>query len=306
MEISVVVPVYGCPQAINPLCERLNSTLNKLTNDYEIILVNDNCPRGSWSEIKKVCEKNHNIIGIDFSRNFGQQKAIVAGLDYSSGNYVVVMDCDLQDSPEDIEKLYYTIKNNDYDLVFAKDKKQVKKKLTSRIFYNFYSKLMKVDYDPNLSNFGIYKRVVIDSLISMRESHRGFTSYIKWMGFKQGVVEIERSDRFEGRSGYSFKKRMNSALDILYSQTDFPIKMISSFGFILLILSIIAIIATLVPCLILKSYYVMMILTIIFALMLVLGICLISIGVVGNYIVRIYTESKHRPLYFVRETINKN
>ena len=124
MEISVVVPVYGCPQAINPLCERLDSTLKKLTNDYEIILVNDHCPRGSWSEIKKVCEKNHNIIGIDFSRNFGQQKAIVAGLDYSSGDYVVVMDCDLQDNPEDIEKLYSAIKNNDFDLVFAKDKKQ--------------------------------------------------------------------------------------------------------------------------------------------------------------------------------------
>ena len=99
---------------------------------------------------------------------------------------------------------------------------------------------------------------------------------------------------------------MYSGLDILYSQTDFPIKMISRFGVILLILSIIAIIATLIPCLILKSYYVMMILIIIFALMLVLGICLISIGVVDNYIVRIYTESKHRPLYFVRETINKN
>ena len=233
MEISVVVPVYGCPQAVDPLCVRLDNCLKKLTNDYEIILVNDHCPRGSWDEIKKVCEKNHNIVGIDLSRNFGQQKAIVAGLDYSSGNYIVVMDCDLQDCPEDIEKLYSTIKNTDYDLVFAKDKKQANKKLTSRVFYNLYSKIMKVDYDTNLSNFGIYKRVVIDSLISMRESHRGFTSYIKWMGFKQGSVEIERNDRFEGKSGYSFKKRMNSALDILYSQTDLPIKMICSLGYIL-------------------------------------------------------------------------
>lgn len=306
MEISVVIPVYGCPQAIEPLCKRLNSTLKKLTEEYEIILVNDHCPRNSWTEIEKVCKDNQRIKGLDLSRNFGQQRAIIAGLDHSSGNYVVVMDCDLQDKPEDIENLYNVIKNSDYDLIFAKDKRDAKKKLTSKLFYKLYSKIMNVDYDQNLSNFGIYKRTVIDALIAMRESYRGFTSYIKWMGFRQGVLEIERGNRYEGKTGYSFKKRMQSALDILYSQTDFPIKQIFNLGIIVFLFSILGLITTLITCLCFKLYYVLTILMIVMMSLFVLGITLIALGILGNYVVRTYMESKNRPLYFVREIINGN
>ena len=140
MELSVVIPVYGCKAALHELYERLTDTLAKITDDYEIILVNDSCPQDSWSVIEKICESDKKVVGIDLSRNFGQAKAVTAGLDHSSGEWVVVMDCDLQDKPEEIIKLYNKAQEG-YDVVFAKrvDRKDTSIKIFfSKMFYRIY------------------------------------------------------------------------------------------------------------------------------------------------------------------------
>ena len=161
-----------------------------------------------------------------------------------------------------------------------------------------------MEYDPNLSNFGIYNRKVIDALLSMRESNRGFTAFIKWMGFKQKFVDVTRSDRHEGKSSYSFKKRFKMATDILFAQTDYPVQLISKFGIFALILSILGAIVSTTLCCIFKKYILLTILTIVCCSVLVIGVLLLAIGLVGNYITRIYNETKNRPLYFIREVIN--
>ena len=304
MEISVVVPVYGCPAAIQPLCERLTQTLSELTDDYEIILVNDHCPKNSWAEIKKQCNNNNKIIGLDLSKNFGQQKAILAGLDASSGNYVVVMDCDLQDKPEDIMLLYQTIKQNDYDYVLAQIKNVKLKKLTSKLFYSTYSKIMGIKIDNNISNFGIYSRIVIDSVISNRENSRGFVCYVNSLGFKQGCVQVVRENRFEGKSGYNFKKKLKSAEDIIFSQSSLPIDLLFKSGLFLGILSFFGLIISIIACVATKHFNLLGALSIIFTILICTNVIIVCLSLIGNYVYRTFVESKHKPLYYVRERIN--
>lgn len=304
MEISVVVPVYGCPGAVQPLCERLSHTLSKLTNDYEIILVNDHCPKNSWTEIETQCAKNSRIIGLDLSKNYGQQKAILAGLDASSGNYVVVMDCDLQDKPEDIALLYQAIKKNDYDYVLAKIENVKSKKFTSKLFYSTYSKIMGTKIDNNISNFGIYNRIVIDSIVSNRENSRSFVCYIKSLGFKQGFVEVVRENRFEGKSGYNFKKRLKSAEDIIFSQSNFPIGLMFKTGLILGILSFLGLIISIIACVVTKHFSLLSTLSIVFTVLLCTNIIILCISLIGNYVYRTFIESKHKPLYHIRKRLN--
>ena len=165
MDISVVVPVYGCIGAVKELYERLTATVSSITDSYEIIFVNDACPQGSWSVIAEIAEQDPKFIGIDLSRNFGQAKAITAGLDYASGDHVVVMDCDLQDPPEEIPRLYAKAKEG-YDIVFARrtNRKDSGIKLFfSRFFYWTYEKLSGFKYDPTTCNFTVCTKAVTDS-----------------------------------------------------------------------------------------------------------------------------------------------
>ena len=163
MKLSVVIPVYGCKNALRELYNRLVISLKKITEDYEIILVNDNCPQNSWEVIEQICKEDNKVIGIEMSRNFGQMKAILAGLDNSTGDYIVVMDCDLQDKPEEIIKLYNKL-NEGYDIVFARRENRKDKKskiLISKIFYKIYSISTDVQYDSSLCNFSICRKKVI-------------------------------------------------------------------------------------------------------------------------------------------------
>ena len=305
MKISVVVPVYGCPSAIEPLCERAGNILSEITDDFEIILVNDACPRNSWEEIEKVCNKNNNVIGINLSRNFGQMKAILAGLDYSKGDWVVVMDCDLQDRPEEIINLYKKAQEG-YDVVFARRavrKDNGIKIFISKCFYKIYSSASGTEYDPALCNFSISSRKVIDAYCSMRESHRAFVMYIKWMGFKQTAVDVEHQERYEGKSGYNLKKRIQEALNILTSQSDRLLRIIAISGIVIALISFIAGLITIF------GYFLNDIVhgwtSIMCALFFVGGLILTAIGIAGIYIGNIFMEIKHRPLYLIQNILKK-
>ena len=305
MKISVVVPVYGCKKAIPSLYERLTTTLKKITKNYEIILVNDDCPQNSWEEIEKLCIKDKHVIGLNLSRNFGQMKAILAGLDYSTGEYVVVMDCDLQDRPEEIINLYKKI-NEGYDIVFARREKRQDnfiKKFISKIFYKIYSYATDLPYDETLCNFSIAKRIVIDNYCKMRENDRAFVMYIKWMGFKESTIDVKHDKRYEGKSSYNFKKRIKMARDILLSQSDKIIKLITKIGFLITLLSTIYIMYLILNYFINKN--VISGWTSIMAIQCFIGgILMTFIGIIGLYIGNIFMQIKNRPLYIIKNKLN--
>lgn len=305
MKLSIVIPVYGCKNALNELYKRLKVSVKKITNDYEIILVNDSCPQNSWEEVQKVCKNDDKVIGINLSRNFGQMKAILAGLDYSTGEYVVVMDCDLQDRPEEIPNLLKKL-NEGYDVVFARRKNRKDsfiKKFISKIFYKIYSYATDQPYDETLCNFSISKRKVIDAYCKMRENHRAFVMYIKWLGFNHGALDVNHDKRFEGKSSYNMKKRIKMATDILFSQSDKILKFIVYFGFILTSISFLYTIYIIVHHILSKSLTVGWT-SIIVSIFFVGGMLMSVIGIVGLYVGNIFMQSKNRPLYVIKDVIN--
>ena len=305
MDISVVIPIYGCRAAVNELYNRLIKSLSDITDDFEIIMVNDSCPQNSWELIEKICEQDKRVVGIEMARNFGQMKAITAGLDYSTGDWVVVMDCDLQDRPEEIVNLYNKAQEG-YDVVFAKRKNRKDsglKVFISKMFYKVYSFASDDSYDPELCNFSICKRNVIDSYCSMREMHRAYVMYIRWLGFRQTAIDVQHDERFEGKSSYNMKKRIKMAGEILTSQSDKILRFTVGLGFLITFISFIVIIALVV------HYFMGTVATgwtsTIATLCLIGGINITVVGLVGIYVGNIFMQSKNRPLYVVRQVVNK-
>ena len=306
MDISVVIPVYGCRAALPELHRRLTESLGKLTGDYEIILVNDHCPQNSWEVIEELCAKDKHVVGIEMSRNFGQLKATLAGLDHSTGDWVVVMDCDLQDRPEEIVNLYNKAQEG-YDFVVARREHRQDSKLKvflSNCFYSVYSFATEVKYDPSLCNFSICSRKVIDNYCSMRELHRGFTMYLMWMGFRWTTLNVDHNERFEGQSGYNFKKRMRMALELLTSQSDKLLKITAVAGMIISVISLLFVIVTVIRYFML--HIAMGYSSTIAMISLMGGLTIMSVGLVGIYVGNIFMEVKHRPLYIVRTVLNEN
>ncbi len=305
MDISVVIPVYGCKAALPELHRRLTETLTKITKEYEIILVNDACPQNSWEVIQDICSRDQHVTGLELSRNFGQLRATLAGLDYSTGDWVVVMDCDLQDRPEEIINLYNKAQEG-YDFVIASRESRHDSRIkifVSNCFYSLYSYVTDVKYDPTLCNFSISKRKVIDQYCSMREIHRAFTMYLLWMGYRWTKVSVQHNERYEGKSGYNFKKRMKMATELITSQSDKLLRLMTKSGMIISMLSFIFIIVTIVRrfALNIAAGYS----STIGAIMLMGGLAIMSIGIVGLYVGNIFMEVKHRPLYIIRTAINK-
>lgn len=304
MDISVVIPVYGCRAALPELHRRLTESVGSITQDYEIILVNDACPQNSWEVIQEICAKDPHVVGLEMSRNFGQLKATLAGLDYSTGDWVVVMDCDLQDRPEEIINLYNKAQEG-YDFVIASRESRQDSKMkvfVSNCFYSLYSYMTDVKYDPTLCNFSISSRAVIDNYCRMREMHRAFTMYLLWMGYRWTKLGVEHNERYEGKSGYNFKKRMKMATELITSQSDKLLRLMTRIGLVISLLSFLFIIVTVIRHFVANiavGYS-----STIAAIMLMGGLTIMSIGIVGLYVGNIFMEVKHRPLYIVRTRLN--
>lgn len=305
MKISVVIPVYGCRKALPELHRRLTEVLLQVSSEYEIILVNDQCPQNSWEVIQQLCNSDHHVIGLEMSRNFGQMKALLAGLDHSTGDWIVVMDCDLQDRPEEIINLYKKAQEG-YDFVVARRKVRQDnpmKVFLSKCFYSVYSYTTGVEYDPSLCNFSICSRKVIDQYCKMRELHRGFIMYLMWMGFRWTKIDVEHNERFEGHSGYDFKKRFRMAVELLTSQSDKLLRLTATVGLVISIVSFLFVIVTIIRRFTLQiaiGYS-----SLIAMISLMGGLSIMAIGIVGIYVGNIFMEIKHRPLYIVRTVLNE-
>lgn len=305
MLISIVIPVYQAEKILEELIRRIKAAMEFTLGDYTVVLVDDGSTDDSWNVITKITSSHKNIRAIKLSRNFGQHHAITAGLDHCIGSWVVVMDCDLQDRPEEIKNLYLKACEG-FDIVFAKRmvrKDPFFKKKSSALFYRLYSYLTGIKYDGTVANFGIYNQKVIEVLKTMREPLRAFAPMVRWVGFNKAFIEVEHGQRYAGKSTYNYRKVFHLATNIILSYSDKPLKLIIRLGLMISLLSF------LIGGYYLVSYFSGKVLvsgytSIIISIWFLGGLIILNLGVIGLYISKIFTGIKERPLYIIDKKIN--
>jgi dolichol-phosphate mannosyltransferase len=303
MKLSIVSPVYRAELVLDELVERIAKSIPSAFNSYEIILVDDLSPDKSWQKIIEISKNNSNVRGFKLSRNFGQHYAITAGLNQVKGDYVVVLDCDLQDQPEEIEKLFKESQKG-YDVVLARRyerKDSLYKKTVSKLFYKTLSYLTGTKQDATVANFGIYSKQVICEVVKLEEKIKYFPTMVKWVGFSTSYVNVEHASRSEGKSNYNLKKLLNLALDIILAYSDKPLRLIIKFGLSIAIVSFLMVIYVLFEKITGKvsvSGYASLIISVWF----LSGCLLTTLGVVGLYIGKIFEGVKNRPSYIIEKT----
>ncbi len=300
LHISVVTPVYGCKTCLAELYLRLKQTLETITHDFEIIMVNDASPDGAWDTIVELAARDVRVKGINLSRNFGQHYAITAGLDHAAGEWVVVMDCDLQDQPEEIVKLYNkALEGFDYvqgQRVERQDNKR--RKIFSKFFYIILSYFHDYTIDNTIANFGIYNNKVINAIKDLPEKIRWFPSLVHWVGFHGVSIPICHNVRKMGKSSYSFKKLFLTSIDVFILNTEKPMRIMAGIGFLLFMSSImysIIIIIKYVHGDITVLGYSSLIISILFCS----GLIIFFLGIIGLYISKILQQTQDRPLYII-------
>ncbi len=301
--ISVVIPVYRAENCLHVLYIRLKASLELITQDFEIVLVEDCGGDRSWEIIQELAQVDPRVKGIQFSRNFGQHYAITAGLDYCDGDWVVVMDCDLQDRPEEIPRLYAKAQEG-YDVVLArrgKRKDPLMKRVISYLFYKVFNYLSGLNYDAEVGNFRIISRRVVESFRLMREQLRFFGGMVDWMGFPATTINVNHEKRFEGKSTYSFYKLCRLAGDIIIAYSDKPLYISIQIGTAISITSFCIGLLILIRALVYGSSVLGW--ASLFVSIYLLGGFVISIlGVLGIYISKIFHETKKRPIYLLKNS----
>lgn len=305
MLISVVSPVYQAEKIVPNLVLELKQHLDSITSEYEIILVNDGSTDFSWKMILKECELDTRIIGLNLSRNWGQHYAISAGLKYTRGEWIVVMDCDLQDRPDEIVNLLKKAEGG-WDIVRARRiNRQDKfvKQLTSKMFHYIYSYLSDIKTDHTIANFGIYNTRVISEFNKMNEQARSFSSLLDHLGFRRATLNVKHSPRQEGDSTYSFAKLFNLTFDVILSNSNKPLKLAIKMGLYISTLSFsIAgynLFAHSLGLIKVKGFT-----STILSIWLIGGLIIMFLGILGMYISKIFDQVKARQLYIVSEEIN--
>jgi dolichol-phosphate mannosyltransferase len=298
--ISVVIPVYKAENCLVELYSRLKTALEKISLNFEIVLVEDCGGDRSWQIIEELSAKDPRVKGLQFSRNFGQHYGITAGLDHCDGDWVVVMDCDLQDRPEEIGRLYDKALEG-FEIVLANRGERQDpplKKLASKLFYKLFSYLAEIDYDGNSGNFRIMSRKVVENYRLIREQLRFFGGIVQWMGFSTTSIYVEHSERFAGGSTYTFAKLWKLAMETIIAFSDKPLRLSVRFGFLMSFLSFFYGAYILASALMYGSSiagWSSLIVSIYF----IGGVIISILGIIGIYLGKTFDESKKRPLYIV-------
>ena len=302
--ISIVSPVYRAEKILPILVSEINLVMERIGEDYEIILVDDRSPDNSWEVMKVLSSQNPKIKSIRLSRNFGQHSAIFAGLTKAKGDWVVVKDCDKQDQPKEIAKLYKKALEG-YDIVLGQRenrKDKFLKKLTSRLFYKVFNYLSGANFDNNVANFGIYHQKTIKSILDMGDYVKFFSLFINWIGFKSVSIPIEHGEREEGKSTYSVGRLFKQAFNVIISFSDKPLRLFINFGLSISILSFV-----------LGIYYLYLSIThkitqpgfssLILSIWFLSGIIISCIGIVGVYLGKTFDQAKGRPTFIIDEEV---
>ncbi|HZK08911.1 MAG TPA: glycosyltransferase family 2 protein [Bacteroidales bacterium] len=304
--ISIISPVYGAAASLEELVQRIKASVGTITDNYEIILVEDHGPDTSWEIIEKLCASDPKIIGIRHSRNFGQQYALNCGLDHARSEWVVTLDCDLQDRPEEIINLYQKAQEG-FDIVLASRQNRQDdflKKFFSRIFYRLLSYLTNTRMDPSVANFAIYHHKVVDALRSMNDYYRYYPTMIHWVGFRLAKLPIAHAERPDGKgSSYNFRKRLTLAFDTIISFSDKPLRLTVKLGLLIsLITALLAIV--LVVRYFVKAEAVSGWTSTFLSIWFISGLIITILGMIGIYVGKIFENVKGRPTYIVGQRLN--
>jgi len=304
--ISVVSPVYQAANIVAELVRQIKENLIKITEYYEILLVNDDSQDNSWVRIEDECKKNLRVKGINLSRNFGQQSAITAGITIAKGEWIVIMDCDLQDRPDEILNLYNKAQEG-YDAVIAKRvnrKDSFLKRLFSKVFYFLFSYLTDTKQDPSIANFGIFNRKIINAVLSMNDYARYLSTMIQWVGFRKFYLPVKHDERYEGKTSYNLKKLFKLAFNTIIGFSTKPLRLIVNIGFLIVILSLI------IGIIFLIQYFTGKIkvagfTSILLSIWFLSGVIISLLGILGLYIGKTFENVKNRPIFIIKEIINE-
>ena len=304
-ELSIIIPIYNEELNIQQLYSRLNPVIESITENHELIFINDGSKDKSIYLIKLLAANNPKIKYIDFSRNFGHQVAVSAGIDLCTGQAVAIIDADLQDPPELIKEMYRKMEEG-FDVVYAKRRsrkdKNVLKKIAYKVFYRLLARMSQVDIPLDTGDFRIMSRKIVDVLKNMPEQHKFLRGQIAWIGFNQTFVEYDRDIRAAGEPGYTYKKLFKLAFDGITSFSNAPLRFATISGVIVFFISLILICYTLISYFFFKGDIPQGWASIMISVLFIGGIQLLSIGIIGEYISRLQTDIKKRPLYIVNET----
>lgn len=305
VEISIVSPVYKAEGIIDSLVDEVIRNVETFAQSFELILVEDFSPDGSWESVRRNCLKDERVKGIKLSRNFGQQYAINAGLEAAQGEWVIIMDCDLQDRPDELINLYRKAKEG-FDIVVARRTGRTDgllKRSSSFLFNKVFGYLTNTKLDHSAANFGIYHRKAVDTVLSLGDYTRYFPTMIQWVGFRKTLLDVAHGEREEGESSYSWGKLFALALDTIVAFSDRPLRLTAGFGLF------ISSVSALVGLFYASSYFLGYVkvegfTSIIISLWFLAGIIIFILGVIGLYLGKTFDQVKGRPTYIVESRIN--
>ncbi|MBE6090626.1 MAG: glycosyltransferase family 2 protein [Clostridium beijerinckii] len=305
---SVIVPLYNEELVINQSYKRLKEVMDSTNESYEIVFVNDGSKDRTREIAEEICSRDENIKLINFSRNFGHQAAITAGMDLALGDAIIVIDADLQDPPEVMLKMIEKWKEG-YEVVYGKRLKREGetffKKFTAKVYYRLLRSMTTVDVPADAGDFRLIDRKVCNTLIALPERNRYVRGLVSWVGYKQTYVEFIRQERFAGETKYPLKKMFKLACDGITALSYKPLIIAGHFGILALVVGIILMFVDITKSIINKSS-VLNFTMIIGINMMMFGVVLGCIGIMGQYIGRIFDESKGRPIYIISSTTNYN
>ena len=303
-EISVIIPCYNEEKSIQLMYNRLITSISSITVNFEFIFINDGSKDNSHFELIRLSKEDSRVNYINFSRNFGHQIAVTAGLDYSTGSAVVIIDGDLQDPPEVIPEMYAKHKEG-FEVVYGQRIKRngegFFKKMTAKYFYRILRKITSVDIPVDTGDFRLIDRKIVNDLKKMPEQNKFLRGQIAWLGYRQTNIFFERQERKFGETGYPFSKMLKFALDGITGFSDFPLQFVTKTGIVISFFSFLVILYAIFSHFILQKTITGWT-SLIISSMFIGGVQLISIGIIGEYISRINKNVQNRPLYIVSDT----
>ena len=301
VHLSIVSPVFNARECLDELYRRIRAAVQPITNDFEIVLVDDASRDDSWQVIQDLAAKDSRVRGIRFARNFGQHHAVTAGLEATRGEWVIVLDCDLQDRPEEIPRLFAKANDEGHLCVMGRRAQRqggALRRFQSWAFYRLFSYLTDIPYDGSVSNYSIARRQVVDDVLRMRESVKYYPGFLFWLGYPSGFLDVQHDARFSGSTSYTFSKLWRHSQSIIFAHSTRPLELCVTLGLIVALLAVVVGFGYLVWAAVYGSA-VSGCASLIISLYFSTGAIIFTIGIVGLYVGRIFTEVKGRPAYVV-------